>query len=87
MNPDRIREILQMKLGASAVEVEDESGLHAGHAGAKGGGGHYRVTVIAEVFSSKSSIERHRMVYAALADEMGKDIHALALKTLAPGEG
>jgi BolA protein len=83
---DRIAEILRRTLAATVVEVEDESALHVGHAGAASGGGHYRVTVVSPLFEGKSPVERHRMVYAALAEEMHRAIHALALTTLAPSQ-
>ena len=84
--PARIEATLRQALSATDVRVEDESALHAGHAGAASGGGHYRVTVVSALFTGKTSVQRHRLVYAALADEMPRTIHALALTTLAPHE-
>lgn len=84
---DRISEILRHTLAATAVTVEDESAQHAGHAGAASGGGHYRVTIVSPLFEGKPLVARHRMVYDALAAEMGQAIHALALTTLAPSQG
>ncbi len=72
-------------LEPSLVEIEDESGLHVGHAGAKEGG-HYRLTVVSARFSGQSRVARHRMVYQALGTLMQSGIHALALQTLAPDE-
>jgi len=66
--------------------VEDESALHAGHAGAASGGGHYRVRLISAVFEGKNRLIRHRLVYDCLADMMHKDIHALAITAIAPSE-
>ena len=66
--------------------VEDESARHAGHAGAAGGGGHYRVLIVAEAFTGQSTLARQRAVYAALGDAMRTTIHALALRTLTPAE-
>jgi stress-induced morphogen/rhodanese-related sulfurtransferase len=83
---DRIASILRHDLSALTVAVEDESALHAGHTGAASGGGHYRVTVVSPLFEGKSPVERHRMVYAALAQDMQQAIHALALTTLAPSQ-
>lgn len=83
---ERIVRILQQTLAATSVTMEDESARHVGHAGAVGGGGHYRVTVVSPLFAGKSAVARHRLVYDALAGEMGATIHALALTTLAPGE-
>ena len=84
--PERIESTLRQALSATEVRVIDESALHAGHAGAAAGGGHYRVTVVSPLFTGKTSVQRHRLVYAALADDMQQAIHALALTTLAPHE-
>jgi BolA protein len=73
-------------LEPESVQVTDDSASHAGHAGARSGGGHYDVTVVAARFAGKSPTERHRMVYAALGALMQREIHALALHTFAPGE-
>jgi BolA protein len=83
---EKIEKILREALSALYVEVEDESALHAGHAGATSGGGHYRVTIVSPMFEGKGLIEQHRLVYQALAAEMQKDIHALALNTLTPSQ-
>jgi BolA protein len=83
---EKIEQTLRRTLAATAVEVEDESALHAGHAGAMSGGGHYRVTVVSPLFSGKPLVARHRMVYEALATEMQGEIHALALTTLTPDQ-
>ena len=83
---ERIESTLRQALSATEVRVIDESALHAGHAGAAAGGGHYRVTVVSPLFAGKNAVQRHRLVYAALADDMQQAIHALALTTLAPHE-
>ena len=83
---EKIEQVLRQTLAATVVEVEDESALHVGHAGAASGGGHYRVKVVSPLFEGKSRVQRHRMVYDALAAEMQRTIHALALTTLAPGQ-
>ncbi len=83
---ERIAQTLRQTLAATVVEVEDESALHIGHAGATSGGGHYRVIVVSPLFEGKSRVQRHRMVYDALAVEMQHTIHALALTTLAPSQ-
>jgi len=83
---EKIEQILRQTLAATVVEVEDESALHVGHAGAASGGGHYRVTVVSPKFEGKNRVQRHRMVYDALAAEMQRTIHALALTTLAPSQ-
>ncbi len=83
---EKIEQILRQTLAATVVEVEDESALHIGHAGAASGGGHYRVKVASPLFEGKNRVQRHRMVYDALATEMQRTIHALALTTLAPSQ-
>ena len=81
-----IEEKLRGALSAIHVEVVDESALHAGHAGARSGGGHFRAVVVSDRFEGKDRLERQRLVYAALADEMGAQIHALSVSTLTRGE-
>lgn len=67
--------------------VEDQSHLHAGHAGARPGGeSHFRVELVSARFAGLNRVARQRLVYDALAAELAGPIHALALKTLAPGE-
>jgi len=82
---DRIEKRLAA-LGPESVEIVDESAAHAGHAGAKAGGGHYRLVIVAQAFQGKPVQLRHRMVYEALGPMMSHDIHALAIKAYAPGE-
>jgi BolA family transcriptional regulator, general stress-responsive regulator len=83
----RIKQKLTTALEPSSLEVADESHLHAGHSGAREGGQtHYRIKVASARFSGKGRVERHRIVYALLADEIAQGVHALALQTLAPGE-
>ena len=86
---DRRRHIeqrLREALDGDPVAVEDESHLHAGHAGARGGAGHFRALVVSPRFRGVGRVERQRMVYAALAAEMGPEIHALSMQTLTPEE-
>lgn len=66
------------------LQVEDQSHLHAGHAGARDGRGHFRVEIVAPVFSGKNRIQRHRMVYDALDKLLQTDIHALSIDARAP---
>ncbi len=82
----RIEAKLRERLEATHVEVIDESHLHVGHAGAAGGGGHFRATIVSESFDGLSRLEAQRRVYQALADEMKSEIHALAIKTLTPAQ-
>jgi BolA protein len=72
-------------LAPQSVELQDESGLHVGHEGAKSGS-HFRLTIVSERFRGLSQVERHRAVYAALGPLMSTEIHALAVRALAPGE-
>jgi BolA protein len=74
------------KLNPESLEIVDESSRHAGHAGAKGGGGHYRLTIVSREFAGQPVQARHRMVYDALGAMMHKEIHALAIKAYAPEE-
>jgi BolA family transcriptional regulator, general stress-responsive regulator len=68
------------------IEIVDESARHAGHEGAKSGGGHYLLTIVSRRFSGKSALARHRMVYTALQEMMHKNIHALSVKAYTPEE-
>lgn len=82
-------EKIRARLGALAPEkldIVDESHQHAGHEGAKGGGGHYAVTIVSRAFEGKNTLARHRMVHGALSDLMPGEIHALSIKVYTPGE-
>jgi BolA protein len=68
------------------ISIADESALHAGHAGAASGGGHYRMTLVSAAFAGQPRVKRHRLVYDALADLMQREVHALAMTLLAPDE-
>jgi len=83
---EKIRSALQHALPATLIEVEDESHLHAGHAGAATGRGHFNVRIVSEAFAGQSLISRHRMVYAALDELMQTDIHALSIRAQTPQE-
>jgi len=74
-------------LNAIQLDIHDESHLHAGHAGNKGGASHFRATIVAECFSNQSMIAQHRLVYELLRDLIPYPIHALALSTRAPSKG
>ena len=70
-----------------SLDVADESHLHEGHAGHRPGGEtHFRVYIVSPAFEGKSRIERHRMINATLAQELGGSVHALAIHSYAPGE-
>ncbi|HRP26562.1 MAG TPA: BolA family protein [Thauera sp.] len=82
----RIREILSQQIPVIALEIEDDSALHAGHAGARDGGGHYRVYIVSAAFEGCSRVQRQRMIYTALGDMMKREIHALAIRALTATE-
>jgi BolA protein len=86
MNEERMAAIeacLRSALTPSSIEIEDQSHLHAGHAGAREGKGHFRVAIVSTAFANKSLIQRHRMIYAALGSLMESDIHALIIEARA----
>lgn len=73
-------------LAPESLEIADESARHAGHAGARSGGGHYQLTIVSALFAGKLPVARHRMIYDALGDMMHKQIHALSINAYAPDE-
>ena len=84
--PERIRAMLSEALAPTVLELVDESALHAGHAGAASGGGHYRLKIVSEKFDGLKLVMRHRLVYDAVHTMMHTEIHALAITALAPSE-
>ncbi|MCF2970593.1 BolA family transcriptional regulator [Synechococcus sp. Nb3U1] len=87
ITPEQLRLCLVDRLQALHVQVEDESHRHAGHGGRRdplGAGGHYRVQIVSPLFAGKTTLQQHRLVYGALAEQMGINIHALALQTYSP---
>lgn len=82
----RLKERLEAALRPRRLEVTDDSHLHAGHAGAADGRGHFTVLIVAEAFSGLPTLRRHRLVYEAVGDMMQTDIHALSIQALSPGE-
>lgn len=82
-----MREKLMIGLTPTRLDVINESEMHAGHRSSPGTGeSHFRVLIVSEAFVGKSRVERHRMVNAVLAEEVGQKVHALALNAYAPGE-
>jgi BolA protein len=81
---ERLREKLLARFAPVHLSIEDQSHLHAGHAGAASGQSHYRVKIVAEAFRGISAVARHRLVYAAVADMLQNDIHALAIDARPP---
>jgi BolA protein len=75
---ERLRIALESALHPVLLESRDDSARHAGHAGAREGG-HFHVTIASPAFNGVSQVQRHRMVYAAAAELMGRDIHALSI--------
>ncbi|KXU86653.1 BolA family transcriptional regulator [Caballeronia megalochromosomata] len=76
---------LNAALQAQSVHIDDDSAAHAGHAGASSGS-HYTVTIVAACFAGKARVARHRLVYDALAEEMRRGVHALAIRAYTPQE-
>lgn len=84
--PERIRALLTAALEPTVLELTDESALHAGHAGAASGGGHYNLKIVSARFEGQRLVMRHRLVYDSVHDMMHTEIHALAITALAPSE-
>lgn len=84
---NRITDKLTDAFAPTTLDVADESHLHQGHAGHREGGEtHFRVHIVSMLFAGKSRLERHRMVNAALAEELSGSVHALAIRARTPGE-
>jgi len=83
---ERIEAILLRRFAPLRLEILDDSARHSGHAGAASGGGHFQVAIVSAAFEGQPLLERHRMVNDALREMIGREIHALGLRTLAPGE-
>jgi len=83
---DMIRERINRQLNPDKLEIIDESAKHAGHAGARSGGGHFIVEIVSNSFTNKNLITRHRMVYDSLGDMMDTEIHALSIQAYSPDE-
>lgn len=85
-----VEQVIRERLAAlnpSTLDLRDESGQHAGHAGARpSGGSHWQLTIVSEAFRGKTPVARHRMVYEALGDLMKTDVHALKIEAFAPDQ-
>ena len=82
MTAERVKQIrsrLEIAFEPESMDVEDEGHMHVGHEGAKGGLGHFRVSIVSPVFDGMGSLARHRAIYAALGEMMQTDIHALTI--------
>ena len=73
-------------LQPTQIDIKDDSHLHAGHVGARDGGGHYQLHIVSAQFADKPTMTRHRMIYSALGDMMKQDIHALNISAFTPEE-
>lgn len=82
---ERIRHLLA-PLHPLELQIEDESARHAGHPGARDGGGHYKLRLVSPDFPGLSRLQRHRLVYDCLDNLMPREIHALAMSLLSPEE-
>ena len=81
-----IRQRIEAHLSVQQIDVIDDSHLHAGHAGARDGRGHFRVRIVAKDFEGLRPIQRHQLVYRSLGDMMQTDIHALSIAAFTPAE-
>ena len=81
-----IQQKLEARFQPAELLIKDQSQLHAGHAGARDGRGHFDVTIVSDAFEGQNRIRRHRMVYDALGDLLETDIHALRIKALTRAE-
>lgn len=79
---EKIRQLLTDALHPTHLVIEDQSHLHAGHVGAReSGGGHFVVEIQSPAFEGKTTLQRHRLVYDALAQMMPREIHALSIRS------
>ncbi|MBK7954970.1 MAG: BolA family transcriptional regulator [Candidatus Accumulibacter sp.] len=84
-----VQTIIQQRLAVLEplrLQVIDDSARHAGHPGAKGGGGHYRLLIVSAAFTGQGRLARHRMLHDALGDLLRTRIHALGIQALTPAE-
>ena len=89
MNEQRVAQIrtkLNDAFAPQRLDIVDDSHKHAGHEGARSGGGHYTLHIVSTQFAGKPTLARHRMIYSALGDMMKHDIHALNIKAYTPQE-
>jgi BolA protein len=82
----RIHAAISSRLAPSELVIKDESHLHAGHAGAQDGKGHFDLVIVSEQFAGADRLQRHRMVYDALSQLLQTDIHAIRIKALTAAE-
>jgi BolA protein len=82
----KIEELLTNAFSPEKLRIKDQSHLHAGHAGAQDGRGHFDVFIVSDGFSGLNRVQRHRVVYAALGELMETDIHAVSITAKTPSE-
>ena len=82
---EKIRQALHASLAPVSLQIRDDSARHAGHPGAREGG-HFSVIVVSEQFAGRTRMQRHQLVYSAVADLMRTDIHALSIDARTPQE-
>jgi BolA family transcriptional regulator, general stress-responsive regulator len=85
MNEARINQmhtLLEQAFQPSVIKINDDSQLHAGHAGAQSGKGHFSLEIKSKAFEGLRPIKQHQLIYGALGDMMQTEIHALAIKVL-----
>jgi BolA protein len=81
---DELEALLREELETTHLEVVDESHLHVGHAGARDGGGHFRALIVSPRFEGLNRVRAQQLVFGVLEEWMGKQIHALSMKTFTP---
>jgi BolA protein len=86
MTAELIKQKLNQAINPESIEIIDDSAAHAGHAGARKGGGYFNVTIVAAAFNDKTLVQRHQLIYQALGDMMKSEIHALGINALTPSE-
>ncbi len=84
MISEQIKLRLTESLCPEKIEITDNSAAHAGHAGARNGGGHFHVLIVSNKFEGQSLVKRHQLIYQALGDLMKQQIHALGIDALTP---
>ena len=82
----RLKEALVAAFEPVSLEIRDDSHRHAGHAGARDGRGHFKVSIVSRVFAGMTPLQKHRAVYAAVGSMMETDIHALQIDAKAPDQ-
>jgi len=87
LTKEKIHQILTERFQPVLLQVTDDSRHHAGHNDeAARGGTHFSIEIVSSVFSGKTLVERHRMIYAVLEEGFKQRLHALAIKASAPQE-